>query len=182
MISFGQKKTVEREMYNFNFDNVNKKLYWQKVYDCGSYQDVFRLVSDIGCVINYSDSSRISGSTPMKNLQMPKGVKKNSEETYEGIYRPVYFEPCTIFFSIDIKDNRYRVTVTNIIWATRTSFMVMGVLMNPGNLDINEILVKKNGKLRSGLGYQNDFSLLNNCLDLVFNIKKNAISIVEKEW
>lgn len=182
MISFGQKKTVEREMYNFNFDNVNKKLYWQKVYDYGQYQDVLEFITNMGCVINYSDSLKISGSTPMNNLRMKKGIRKNSEDIYYGDCKLLYFEPCTIYFNIDIKDNKYRVTVTNMIWTTRTSFMVFGVLLNAGNLDINSILVKKNGKLRTGLGYGKDLSMLNDCLDLVFNIKKNAINIVEKEW
>lgn len=175
------QKNQSRNSHNFNFDNENKKIYWQKVYENGSYEEVQRFITDMGCVINHNDSTRISGSTPMNNLRIPKKIIRSGEDYYGDPQRMIYYTPCVIYFSIDIKDNKYRVTATNIIWTSTMYFNMYYAAYNPGKLDINSILIRKNGKLRK-MADKVDFVILDKCLDKVFDINKNAINIVEKEW
>lgn len=181
IVILGQNKKTSQP-HNFTFDTEHKKIYWQKAYEHGSSDEVHRFITSMGCLLTYSDSIRISGSTPENNLRFSKKHtrKRTDDDYFEQPIRPIYNEPCKIYFNIDMKDNRYRVTVTNIIWRSNTS-LGLYVTVQAGNLDINNILVRPNGKLRSW-AEEGDFIKLHECLDNIFDIRKNDAKILNKEW
>ena len=101
-----EKRAFDREQkaVNWNFKMLDGKLYWQKVFEIkpgelSKAQDFFE-----------------------KNIQFQKqndtyiGKIIFSKYLQDGTPPNIYYSPAEIIFTVQFKDNRYRVTVSEITW------------------------------------------------------------------
>ena len=54
-------------------------------------------------------------------------------------------KPCTVYFTTDFKEDRYRVTVNRIIWEPQMSAISYGIASSVGPMSLNDIATTKNG-------------------------------------
>lgn len=159
-ISFGYAQ--DAQVYNFIFDKG--EVFWQKIYFDADSATVVKYFSQepfknensgYSCntsLYDYSDKGYMSSSLYIQNL-------------------------CTIKFNIQVKQDRYRVTVQDIIWEQSIGLGVsvgFGFSVTGANhtelIHLKDLALNKKGKIKfkitGGLEKQ-----LNYCLNNLFNIK-----------
>lgn len=152
--------TAQESQYNFVLQDG--KVYWQKVYENIDNSETISFFTNGIFKITRQDSTTITGETTSNELPFKKhGYSR-------GWVRFTYLNPCVIYFSVDVKDNKYRVTISNIIWSTSMYFM--GTMV-PETIDITKSTLNKKGKLTNHA--LNDFEMLNKIMLDMFDATKN---------
>lgn len=150
--------TLKAQDPHGNFKLVEGKVYWQKIYEVTNIKNVLTYFSSGTFKAQSKDSTSVTGETASSELPF----KKNGYT--RGWVRMTYLNPCVIYYNIEIKDNKYRVTISNVIWNTSTYYM--GTTLTR-IVDLTAATVNKKGKyLKSS---EKDFEMLNKIFSDIFN-------------
>lgn len=163
-----QKEVSDDYIHSFRYNKEDKNIYWRKTFNNGEQLDVLRHLSFINAEITHKDSTKIVG--------VVKKVLRKDKNDYEFTFNNSHLKgvsafPCEMYFNIDFKDQRYRVTIYKIIFDARGTIM--------GAPNINELLIKKDGDLRKFA--DNDFTALDKHFVKIFDIKETEKNI-DENW
>lgn len=151
---------------NFKLDD-NKNVIWQKVYETENIENVKKAITSSFFTSNLSDDNLI-GQSPEVNLSSTKGVAMGA------------YSPYKVFIKIDLKENKYRVTVTDIVFVGMKTNIggdgnVFGAaLAQPSRLE-DYAVKNKNNEFRKNGAATSLLKILNNDLDgyFTFNEQKS---------
>lgn len=164
-----------------NFTYKNGKVTWSKVYNVAE-DDIENvklwLMSDFN--IKTSDSTRIVGQTDLASMPLREaGLQPNLVEM-------MYHYPCVVSFIADLKDSKYRVIVTDIVWhdKTTTSYKITS---NISYASTNETTKSLSDWATKGEGYDSVFYKrtainLNKILTHMFEYKKHINLTDRDNW
>ncbi len=153
---------ANREVNNFSF--ADGTVTWQNVYqfetrDAEAVRDWF----DKSFNITRESGNTIIGETSENALPIAEsGLSRMSVIM-------LLTHPCTVYFSTDFKEDRFRVTVNRIIWHPNVAVTTYGITQGVGAMDLNEIALKGNGM--SSVFYSTTSAQLNQMLTYMFTPK-----------
>lgn len=145
----------DTQVYNFNLKDGN--VYWQTVYT-----DI-----DSAAVVEYFNNSMFESKND-NTYQCTLTLKNYSDKGYMN-RAFILNDESTIYFTVQIKNDRYRVTVTDIIWRSVTT--VYGV-SSASTSDLKSYAYNKKGKVKFKEGGIIE-KQLNECLLQLFNALNN---------
>ena len=167
--SFSQNENPKH--LNFILDE-NKKVTWQKIYETKASKDSLISILKTNFKSNFftSDLSfsndRFSGKSAKVKLSSTKGVAMGA------------YTPYLVFVNIDIKDNRYRVSVKDIIFESMETGISSGglTISSTTPLTIEDFAVRNNKhEFRKNKTASSLLTILNKDLDSYFIIKTKSI-------
>ena len=160
-----------KEVNGFRYNNGS--VTWSNIYqfrpsDFDAVRDWFAK----SFVITRENDRSIIGESNKNTLPIREsGVSKMSVVM-------LFTYPCIVFFDADFKEDRYRVTVNQIIWYPDIAITSYGLSQGIGTMDLNEIAVK-NGGYKS-VFYNTSSRDLNSMLSYMFTPKLDDIS--DEDW
>lgn len=145
----------DAQVYNFYLKDGN--IYWQTVYTD----------TDSVAVVEYFNSSMFEKKGD-NTYQCTVTLKNYSDKGYMN-RAFILNDECSIYFTAQVKNDRYRVTITDIIWKTITT--VYGV-SSTSTSDLKSYAYNKKGKVKFKEGGIVE-KQLNDCLLQLFEITNN---------
>lgn len=134
----GPAKMVEENREINNFTCNQGSVSWTYIYNYDPAQyGAIREWFDMNFNISKETDKTLIGETNRSAL--PVTAAGYSRMAVANIF----LEPCTVYFRVDFKEDRYRVVVNNIIWYPQTAITVYGVTQGAGTMDLNEVALKR---------------------------------------
>jgi hypothetical protein len=153
-----------------NFSYTGSILRWENIYNY-SQSDSINVVSWFKnrFSITSDQPNKISGQTLKESLPYKKAGYNNMNVIL------LLKEPCEVFFTIDFKENRYRVIVNKILWYPSTNLNLGYISTNTNMVMSLEELALKNNGYRSTF-VKNSSKQVNDILSLLFTATPLEIS------
>lgn len=128
------KDTVFDEFYNFKI--LNESVVWQFVYQVDKTEKgIIKYFKDSKLFrVDDMDSVSINGSVDNKPIEYQK-------YKFSSMGTPMYISNsnCSYNISIDVKDGRYRVTISRVMFASTINMSMNGISTNSNQLSsLNE--------------------------------------------
>lgn len=154
-----------------NFDVSEGNLYWQKVYNVGlSHDDLLNIIVNNGNFVDINDGDVIT-------FRLIRGKVNVEDYGYKRMAVPMYVVNYDVscFVTIQNKEDRYRVTVDNIV-LVRNVTTRMG---KEGEEEPIETWAVKRGSLSDGFSKE-PATIYNGYFSNLFHFQKK--SYIDDEW
>jgi len=149
-----------------NFSVENHKIFWEKVYETNDTPEVIE--SKIKQFGYFYDIEKVDGKLVMKF----KDVKPLYREAGQSVgYASMYISSGVFFGAalIEFKENKYRVTVSNV----KSIFEYLSITMNDSKttITLEDPGLTRSGEFKSGF-VKRDAKVLNYTFNEMFDISK----------
>lgn len=140
-----------------NFTAENKYLVWSKVFELKPSEDISLIKNNLKLIFRDNNF----------------GFSKNQKCDCKG--SSIYLKfPFTYNFKIETKENKYKVSVSNIIFSDNTAINMGGIISGPTTSTLEEYILKKSdGSIKTNNQNTKNLNCLNDYFTSNFTIQKS---------
>ena len=155
-----------------NFTIKDGTVTWTKVFESQKAETAREWFLDHFDIERKADA-KLTGKTP-ENVLPVQAVGLNINRVVLAIQHP-----CVVYFTVEFKEDRYRVRVNNIIWNPQMALNAGGSFIGIGTIDLAELALRRGQFAPAFLRHTGEE--LDMLLEFMFNAPADYIS-EEEDW